>query len=193
MSRDSRIVITHSDICIRKSWCTHILAQPEITKFDMIIRQKYWQSVPYSLMHHSPFSGFRSRWRTWYLPIASVLPLIRAPPALLRSAGQWQWCKAWVIWRNIFQILSSCNETPERVAFRIREPRSPDLQYYMISRGNHQLKPRRTSMTIYIRSFFGSLIFWTSCTILRCLSPSRILLLLSDTEIIKENCSLHLS
>ena len=99
----------------------------------MIVRKKYYSSVPYFPMQHSPFSGFRSRWRTWYLPIASALPLIRAPPALLRSAGQWQWCRAWVIWRNIFQILSSCNETPERVAFRIREPRSPDLQYWSIS------------------------------------------------------------
>lgn len=50
-------------------------------------------------------------------------------------------------------------------------------------------------MTIYIRSFLGSLIFWMSCTIFRCLSESRMALLFvrgkfADTRTSNEN--LHL-
>lgn len=87
-----------------------------------------------------------------------------------------------MIWRNTFQILSSCIDTPERVALRMKEPRSPDLQYWD-EPGLGQLRASHTSMTMYILSFLGSLIFWTSWTILRCFSPSNILLLQSAYDL----------
>ncbi len=64
------------------------------------------------------------------------------------------------------------------------EPRSPDVQYCEISmsiaRQAHHAQ--LTSMTMKIRSFFGSFIFWISCTILRCFSESRMALIMNQLE-----------
>lgn len=81
-----------------------------------------------------------------------------------------------MICKKMFQIFSSCRGWLFRFAFLITEPRSPEVQYCYCETSSAARQGELTSITMYILSSCGSLIFCTSWTMFLCFNDSRMAL-----------------